>query len=70
MRKLLGVAAGALVLAGCATERAAYHPDGWYSDHDVDIGKVTAVNKWAEQKGARVMWINYPQKPKPDTVGE
>jgi hypothetical protein len=64
MRKLLGIATGALLLVGCATERVAYHPSGWYSDPNVDVGKVTAVNKWAEQKGAHVMWINYPQKPK------
>ena len=70
MRKFLGIAVGALVLAGCATERVAYHPDGWYNDPNVDVVKVTTVNQWAEQKGARVMWINYPQKPKPGTNGE
>jgi len=31
---------------------------------DVDMGKVIAVNQWAETKGARIMWINLPQKPK------
>ena len=70
MRKLLGIAVGALALSGCATERAVYHPSGWYSDPDVDVVKVTTVNKWAEQKGARVMWINYPQKTKTSTAGE
>ncbi|TLY50746.1 MAG: hypothetical protein E6K53_09515 [Gammaproteobacteria bacterium] len=63
MKKLLGIAAGALALAGCATEHQAYHPAAWYSDPDVDVGKVTTVNQWAEQKGAKVMWINYPRKP-------
>lgn len=70
MRKLLGIAVGALALSGCAIDRAAYHPSGWYSDPNVDVGKVTTVNQWAEQKGARVMWINYPQKPKTSVAGE
>ena len=31
---------------------------------DIDMGKVIAVNQWALSRGATVVWINYPQKPK------
>lgn len=26
----------------------------------VDVGKVVTVNEWALQRGAKVVWINYP----------
>lgn len=29
----------------------------------VDVGKVVAVNRWASQRGATVLWINYPTRP-------
>jgi hypothetical protein len=64
MKKLIGVAALALCLCGCATEGKRYNPEAWYSPSDVDIGKIAAVNQWAEVHGATVMWINYPPKPK------
>ncbi len=64
MKKLIGVAAMALGLCGCASEGTRYHPAGWYTEHDVDIGKIATVSQWAEERGAKVMWINYPQKPK------
>lgn len=28
--------------------------------HEVDMGKVAAVNQWAQTKGATVIWLNYP----------
>ena len=69
MKQLLGTIAIALALTGCATERSAYHPETWYAKPPVDIGKIAAVNQWAEQRGARVMWVNYPQKPR-DSAGD
>ena len=60
---LLFVAGMSLALGGCASMGGAQHANNGF-DSDIDMGKVVAVNKWAETKGARVMWINLPQKPK------
>jgi hypothetical protein len=27
---------------------------------EIDLGKVVAVNQWAERRGATVVWVNYP----------
>lgn len=35
-----------------------------------DAEKVLIVNQWAETHGARVMWINYPSKPKDRGKGD
>ena len=64
MKKLIGVVAMAVCLCGCATPAARYNPEAWYTPSDVDIGKIAAVNQWAQTHGATVMWINYPPKPK------
>ena len=32
-------------------------------DSDIDVGKVVAVNEWAVNRHATVVWINYPKKP-------
>lgn len=32
-------------------------------DNDIDVGKVVAVNEWAVNRHATVVWINYPKKP-------
>ena len=31
-------------------------------DNDVDVGKVVAVNEWAVNRHATVVWVNYPKK--------
>jgi predicted nucleotidyltransferase len=31
-------------------------------DSDVDVAKVVTVNQWAQWRGAKLIWINYPQK--------
>jgi len=36
---------------------------------EVDVGKVVTVNQWAQQRGARVMWINYPTLADRNTEG-
>ncbi|MEP6938190.1 MAG: hypothetical protein ABI846_00375 [Rudaea sp.] len=69
MKKLMGVAAIAILLGGCAGTQTRFNPYSWYSSEDVDLGKIAAVNDWAQRKGATVMWINYPAKPKPGTAG-
>ena len=64
MKRSILLAAGmSLALCGCASMGGAQRANS-QSDSDIDMGKVVAVNQWAETKGARVMWINYPQKPK------
>jgi len=68
MKKLIGIAAIGLLLGGCAGTETRYHPYSWYSSDDVDLGKVAAVNDWAQRKGATVVWVNYPPKPKGDNA--
>lgn len=50
-----------LGLSACAGTSG---PNGMVRDGDigapVDVGKVVAVNDWALQRGAKVMWVNYP----------
>jgi hypothetical protein len=29
---------------------------------NVDVDKVVTINQWALNRGAIVMWVNYPQK--------
>ena len=64
--RLFGSMAASLFLAACATTPAsgpANSPN--YSTRDYsqyDVGKVTAVDQWARDKGARVIWIHYPTK--------
>ena len=62
-RSILFAAGMSLALGGCASMGGAQHADDRYGS-DVDMGKVIAANQWAEIKGAKVVWINYPQKPK------
>lgn len=32
-------------------------------DGNIDVGKVLAVNRWAERRHATVVWVNYPVRP-------
>ena len=59
----LALAGMSLTLGGCASMGSATRANDGFNA-DVDIVKVKAVNQWAETKGARVMWVNYPQKSK------
>ena len=36
---------------------------------EVDVGKVVTVNQWALQRGAKVMWVNYPTVADRNTEG-
>lgn len=59
---LLVLAGAALAMGGCAAIGGSRATS--YYGSDVDIGKVIAVNQWAETKGATVVWVNYPRKAK------
>ena len=30
---------------------------------EIDVGKMAAVNQWAERKGATVLWVHFPVRP-------
>ena len=67
--KFVLAAATSLFLTACATgsmhsQTPQDFSDKYYADYDAT--KVTVVNQWAENKGARVIWINYPPKKRGD----
>lgn len=59
---LLMLALGACATTGSPTRREALrdYDQQYYKPYDAE--KVTAVNIWAENRGAKVLWINYPTK--------
>ncbi|MDR3386462.1 MAG: hypothetical protein P4L92_05365 [Rudaea sp.] len=32
------------------------------TSNDIDMDKVATVNRWALDRGAKLIWLNYPQK--------
>ena len=64
-------ALASLMLTACATTGAPGRRmslDEYTAQYnaDYDSAKVTAVQQWAEKRGATIVWINYPRK-KPGT---
>ena len=55
-----------LVVSACATSAGSGTRAGSKYGDELDQGKIIAVNRWAEMKGARVLWINLPQKTRLD----
>lgn len=60
-----------LALGACATttgrpQREAIRDYDQAYYRPLDAEKVAAVNIWAEKRGAKVLWINYPTKPEHD----
>ena len=53
--------------AGAGSPRPAMQFNTDNDDYDAD--KVAAVNQWAETKGAKVIWINFPTKRRPRDGG-
>jgi hypothetical protein len=51
---MLSLAAGALVLSGCASM-------GTYQSN-IDLERVARVENAAKAVGVQVYWVNYPQK--------
>lgn len=60
----IGVGSG-VTLTGCAGTGGT-HPDSAsktsLTSFEIDSDKVATVNRWALDRGARLIWINYPQK--------
>jgi hypothetical protein len=59
---LLMLALGACATTGSRTQREAIRDYDQQYYKPLDAEKVTAVNIWAEKRGAKVLWINYPTK--------
>jgi hypothetical protein len=54
-----------LALSACMTPGTArYAAYEERNNADYDSGKVDAVTQWSHMKGATVVWVNYPTKPK------
>ena len=56
-----------LTLGACAASPAHLAASREYTQRyeaEYDAEKVLIVNQWAETHGAKVMWINYPSKPR------
>ena len=52
-----------ICVALCATLAAcAGAPQRRMAGVELDVQKVASINTWAETKGARVLWVNYPTK--------
>jgi len=54
-----------VVLSGC-TAGAPRHRSQTDPNDDFDAGKVAAVTQWAQTRGATVVWLHYPTKPRTD----
>jgi hypothetical protein len=63
--RLAAIAAMMLALSACMTPGTPRYTE--YEERknaDYDSGKVNAVTSWSHMKGATVVWVNYPTKPK------
>lgn len=61
------VAASGVVLSACAGGSGVARVDA--SAHEFDQGKMIAVDQWARRVGAKVVWINPPQRRPGGTEG-
>ena len=52
---MLSLAAGAMILAGCASTTTPYQSN-------IDFEKVARIENAAKAFGVSVYWVNYPQK--------
>ena len=58
----------ALTLAACAGTPPRHSSDSELGN-EYDAVKVLTVNKWAETKGATVIWVHYPPRPRDQNGG-
>jgi DhnA family fructose-bisphosphate aldolase class Ia len=56
------VVAASLAVSACAgtAGRQALLPS-----QDLDTDKIELVNRWAHDRGATIIWVNYPTRPHP-----
>ena len=68
--KVLAMSAAVVVCLGLSACADSMGRNGIYRSEplgrEIDVGKVIAVNQWAERKGAIVVWVNYPVRPSRD----
>lgn len=57
----VAVAVAGLALGGCAGTGGSGVVKTRY-DHQVDQEKIVSVNKWANDRGYSVTWVNLPRK--------
>lgn len=55
------VAIAGLALGGCASSGGSRATGSRYDDR-VDQEKIVSVNKWANDRGYSVTWVNLPRK--------
>jgi len=58
------VAAAGLALGGCASTGGGSKKTSY--DYQVDQEKIVSVNKWANDRGYSVTWVNLPRKGRSD----
>jgi hypothetical protein len=64
------VVAASLLLSACASTGAVQRESRTsVPGDDTDVNKVATVNRWAYDRGATVVWVNFPQKPKSSPIG-
>lgn len=65
--KVLAVSAAVVVCLGLSACAGSMGRSGMSRSEplgrEIDVGKMVAVNQWAERKGATVLWVNYPVRP-------
>jgi hypothetical protein len=62
MHRWMFLVASSLLLAACATTGVETVAGGRPLTDNVDNVKVVSVNQWAQVHGARIIWINLPQR--------
>lgn len=58
------MAAMCLCLSACASSGGTHMARGDQLNDDIDYEKVASVNQWAHNRGATVVWVNYPKRAK------
>lgn len=58
------IAVAGLALGGCASTGGGSKKTSY--DYQVDQEKIVSVNKWANDRGYSVTWVNLPRKGRAD----
>ena len=59
---LAGLALGSCATTGSPMRSTAAQMQSERYNADYDAAKVAAVTRWAEVRGATVVWVHYPRK--------